>query len=155
MLWIPHHLDSQLTDDPKIAILTHRPLSTPQKHYISAAGTHFCYPQNVLISTSKIIMAWLLSPFTCSGPRACLLVCWFLSSVHSVAVLVGTQCTRTFQHNIMNSPHITYPMALGCSEFKCSRYIPQLKWCFLVGDLIGLDVTATCPWMLWASALLY
>jgi hypothetical protein len=43
MLGIPHCLDIQLTDDDKIVSHTHRPHSTPQKHYFSASGTHFCY----------------------------------------------------------------------------------------------------------------
>jgi hypothetical protein len=41
MLRIPHCLDNRLTDGGKIVSLTHRPLSTPQKHF-SASGTHFC-----------------------------------------------------------------------------------------------------------------
>jgi hypothetical protein len=39
MLRIPHCLDSRLTDDGKVDITTHRPRSTPQKHYFSASGT--------------------------------------------------------------------------------------------------------------------
>jgi hypothetical protein len=38
MLRIPHCLDNLLTD----VIPTHRPRSTPQKHYFHASGTHFC-----------------------------------------------------------------------------------------------------------------
>jgi hypothetical protein len=38
MLRIPHcH-----TDGCEVVSLTHRPRSTPQKHYLSASGAHFC-----------------------------------------------------------------------------------------------------------------
>jgi hypothetical protein len=40
MLRIPHCLDSPLTDGGKVVSLTHRPRSTPQKHF-SVPGTHF------------------------------------------------------------------------------------------------------------------
>jgi hypothetical protein len=39
---IPHFLDSRLTDSDSTVSLTHRPRSTPQKHYFPASGTHFC-----------------------------------------------------------------------------------------------------------------
>jgi hypothetical protein len=39
---IPHCLDNRLIDGDKVVSLTHRPRSTPQIHYISASGTHFC-----------------------------------------------------------------------------------------------------------------
>jgi hypothetical protein len=37
-----HCLDNRLTGGGKIVSLTDRPRSTPQKHYFSASGTHFC-----------------------------------------------------------------------------------------------------------------
>jgi hypothetical protein len=43
MLRIPHCLDSRLADGGEAVSPTHRPRSTPQKHYFSASGTHFCY----------------------------------------------------------------------------------------------------------------
>jgi hypothetical protein len=42
MLRIPQCLDSRFTDGGKVVSPTHRPHSTPQKHYLSASGTHFC-----------------------------------------------------------------------------------------------------------------
>jgi hypothetical protein len=42
MLRLPHCLDNRLTDGGKVVSLTHRPHSTPQKHYFSAFGTNFC-----------------------------------------------------------------------------------------------------------------
>jgi hypothetical protein len=42
ILRIPYCLDNQLTDDNKGISHTHQPRSTPQKHYFSASGTHFC-----------------------------------------------------------------------------------------------------------------
>jgi hypothetical protein len=39
---LQHCLDSRLTDGGKVVSPTHRPHSTPQKHYFSASGTHFC-----------------------------------------------------------------------------------------------------------------
>jgi hypothetical protein len=42
MLRIPHCLDSRFTDSGKVVSPTHQPRSTPQKHYLSASGTHFC-----------------------------------------------------------------------------------------------------------------
>jgi hypothetical protein len=42
MLRISHFLDNQFTDGDKAVSLTHRPYSTPQKHYVSASDTHFC-----------------------------------------------------------------------------------------------------------------
>jgi hypothetical protein len=42
MLRIPHCLDNRLTDGGKVVSLTHRPRSTPKKHYFSASGTHYC-----------------------------------------------------------------------------------------------------------------
>jgi hypothetical protein len=42
MLRIPHILYNRLTDGGKVVSPAHRPLSTPQKHYLSASGTHFC-----------------------------------------------------------------------------------------------------------------
>jgi hypothetical protein len=38
----PTCLDSRLTDGGKVVSPTHRPRSTPQKHYFSAFGPHFC-----------------------------------------------------------------------------------------------------------------
>jgi hypothetical protein len=43
MLRIPHCLDNRLTDSGKVVSPTHRQHFTPQKHYFSASGTHFCY----------------------------------------------------------------------------------------------------------------
>jgi hypothetical protein len=42
MLRIPHDLDIRLIDSGKVVSPTNRPLSTPQKCYFSASGTHFC-----------------------------------------------------------------------------------------------------------------
>jgi hypothetical protein len=39
---IPHCLDNGLTESGKVVSPTHRPRSTPQKHYFLASGTHFC-----------------------------------------------------------------------------------------------------------------
>jgi hypothetical protein len=36
-------LDNRLTEGGKVASPRHRQRSTPQKHYFSASGTHFCY----------------------------------------------------------------------------------------------------------------
>jgi hypothetical protein len=41
MLRIPQCLDNRLRDDGKVVSPTHKPRSTPQKHF-SASGTHFC-----------------------------------------------------------------------------------------------------------------
>jgi hypothetical protein len=53
MLRIPHCLDSLLTDGGKVVSPTLRPRSTPQKHYFSASGTHFCWrlsnPQGLVV----------------------------------------------------------------------------------------------------------
>jgi hypothetical protein len=38
---MPHCLDVRLIDDGKVVSPTHRPRSTPQKHYFSASDTHF------------------------------------------------------------------------------------------------------------------
>jgi hypothetical protein len=43
LLRIPHCLDSRLTDGSRVVSPTHWMRSTPQKHYFSASGTHFCY----------------------------------------------------------------------------------------------------------------
>jgi hypothetical protein len=42
MLRIPYCLDNRLTDGGKVVSPTQRPRSTPQKHYVSVYGTHFC-----------------------------------------------------------------------------------------------------------------
>jgi hypothetical protein len=42
MFWIPHCLDNRLTDGGKVVSPTHRTRSTPEKHYFSVSGTHFC-----------------------------------------------------------------------------------------------------------------
>jgi hypothetical protein len=42
MLRIPHCLGNLLTDGGTVVSPTHRPRSTPQKHYFSASDTHFC-----------------------------------------------------------------------------------------------------------------
>jgi hypothetical protein len=41
MLRIPHCLNNRQTDGGKVLSIAHWPLSTPQKHYLSASGTHF------------------------------------------------------------------------------------------------------------------
>jgi hypothetical protein len=41
MLRIPHCLDNRLTDGDEVVSPTHRPRSTPQKHF-SVSDTHFC-----------------------------------------------------------------------------------------------------------------
>jgi hypothetical protein len=38
----PHCLGNGLTDGGKVVSPAHRPRCTPQKHYSSASGTHFC-----------------------------------------------------------------------------------------------------------------
>jgi hypothetical protein len=43
MLMIPHCLNSRLTDGGKVVSPTHRPHSTPQKHFFYVSGTNFCY----------------------------------------------------------------------------------------------------------------
>jgi hypothetical protein len=43
MLRIVRCPDSRLTDGGKVVSSMHWPRSTPQKHYFSASGTHFCY----------------------------------------------------------------------------------------------------------------
>jgi hypothetical protein len=43
MFRITHSLDSRLTGGSKVDSIMHWQCSTPQKHYISASGTHFCY----------------------------------------------------------------------------------------------------------------
>jgi hypothetical protein len=40
MLMIPHCIENLFTDGGKVVSPTHRPLSTPQKCYFSASGTH-------------------------------------------------------------------------------------------------------------------
>jgi hypothetical protein len=35
-------LDNRHTNGGKFVSPTHRPRSTPQRHYLSASGTHFC-----------------------------------------------------------------------------------------------------------------
>jgi hypothetical protein len=42
MVRIPQYLDNRLTDGGKVVSPTHRPLSTPEKRYLSASGTHLC-----------------------------------------------------------------------------------------------------------------
>jgi hypothetical protein len=52
MLRTLHCLDSRLTDGGKVVSPTNRPHFTPQKHYFSVSGTHFCLrlrkPQGLL-----------------------------------------------------------------------------------------------------------
>jgi hypothetical protein len=49
---MPNYFDDRLTDGGKVESPTHRPHFTPQKHYLSASGTHFCQrlsePQGVV-----------------------------------------------------------------------------------------------------------
>jgi hypothetical protein len=40
---LPHCLGNRFTDGGTVVSTTHRPRTTPQKHYFSAAGTHFCW----------------------------------------------------------------------------------------------------------------
>jgi hypothetical protein len=62
MLRIPRCLDSRLTDGGEVVSLKHRQRSTPQKYYLSASSTNFCYrlsePQGLvsllLLSRAKI-----------------------------------------------------------------------------------------------------
>jgi hypothetical protein len=42
MLRIPHCLDNRLIDGGEAVSPTQRPHFTPQKHYFSVSGTHFC-----------------------------------------------------------------------------------------------------------------
>jgi hypothetical protein len=42
MLRIPYCLNDRLTDGGKTVSPTHRPRSTPQKHYFFVFDTHFC-----------------------------------------------------------------------------------------------------------------
>jgi hypothetical protein len=42
MFRIPHCLDNRLIDGGKVVSPTHWPRSTPEKHYFSASGAHFC-----------------------------------------------------------------------------------------------------------------
>jgi hypothetical protein len=53
MLRIPHCLNNRLKYGSKVVSPTHRQRSTPQKHYFSASGTHFCWrlsdPQGLVL----------------------------------------------------------------------------------------------------------
>jgi hypothetical protein len=40
---IPHCLDNRLTDGGKVVSPTHRQRFIPQKHYMYASHTHFCW----------------------------------------------------------------------------------------------------------------
>jgi hypothetical protein len=42
MLRSPHCLDNWLKDGEEFVSPMYQPPSTPQKHYFSASGTHFC-----------------------------------------------------------------------------------------------------------------
>jgi hypothetical protein len=42
MLRILHYLDNRLTDGGEVVSPTHRPLSTPQKHYFSVSVSYLC-----------------------------------------------------------------------------------------------------------------
>jgi hypothetical protein len=50
---LPYSPDNRLRDGGKVVGPTHRPRSTPQKHYLSASGTRFCYrlsmPQSLVL----------------------------------------------------------------------------------------------------------
>jgi hypothetical protein len=43
MLRIPHCVDNQQTDGGEVVSPTHWPHFTPQKHFYSVSGPHFCY----------------------------------------------------------------------------------------------------------------
>jgi hypothetical protein len=43
MLRIPYGLDNRPAGGNKFGSPTYRPRSTPQKHYYSPSGTHFCW----------------------------------------------------------------------------------------------------------------
>jgi hypothetical protein len=47
MLGIPYCLDNWLTDGSKVVSPMHWSHSTPQKHYFSTSGTHFCKPKSL------------------------------------------------------------------------------------------------------------
>jgi hypothetical protein len=70
MLRNPHCLDNLLIDGGKVVSSMHRPLSTPQKHYFSASGIHFCQRLSKLQG-----LVWqeglgtLKNSFTSSGPE--------------------------------------------------------------------------------------
>jgi hypothetical protein len=67
-------LDNQLTESGKVVSHTHRPRSTPQKHYFYASGTHLCSrlskPQGLV--RMEGLGKWK-NPFTSSGlePATC------------------------------------------------------------------------------------
>jgi hypothetical protein len=72
MLRIPQCLDNQLTDGGKIVSTTHRPRSTPQKHYyFYVSGTHFCQrlskPQGLV--RPEELGKFKNSPHRVSNPR--------------------------------------------------------------------------------------
>jgi hypothetical protein len=39
---ISYYVDSRFTDGPEVVSPTHRPRSTPHKHFFFAFGSHFC-----------------------------------------------------------------------------------------------------------------
>jgi hypothetical protein len=82
---IKHWLYSRLIDGGKVVIPTHRPRSTPHKHYFSASGVHLCQrlskPQGLvrlegldkLKKFIHLIQSQALDLPACSSasPRAC------------------------------------------------------------------------------------
>jgi hypothetical protein len=72
MLRIPHYLDNPLTDGGKVVSPTYRSRSTPEKHYFSAFGTHFCQrlskPQGLVRLAGLGKLKQIHSPHRVSNP---------------------------------------------------------------------------------------
>jgi hypothetical protein len=91
MLRIPHCLDNRNTDGGKVVCLMH---STPQKHYFSVSGTHFCYrlskPQGVVRLEGLCKLKKIRSPHRGLEPRTLKLVPMHYNS----AIIFNTDDTK-------------------------------------------------------------
>jgi hypothetical protein len=67
MLRNPRCLHNRLTDGDKVVSPTHRPRSTPLKHYFSATGTRFCYRLSKFQGLVQLEGLGKLKKFTSSG----------------------------------------------------------------------------------------
>jgi hypothetical protein len=154
MLRIPHCLDSRLTDGGKVVIPTHRPLSTPQKHYyFSASGTHFCWG----LSKSQVIVwpeGWgkskrfihLIGSRTRDRPK-----CWNICAAVGIKWL-GLYTSQRYNANSLSNRSRIRAVLTAVNEVRLQSLIAN--WQHSLGSALSLNVTPSCRnW--WESFQLY
>jgi hypothetical protein len=140
MLRIPQYVDNRLTDGSKVVSPTHRPRSTPQKHF-SASGTHFSWrlskPQGLVRLEGLGKLENFIHPL--KGRRGIYRKVWCSTNHRNVAAM----CTASHPTRSYRRLHSTY----HCKNwnFACPFLSPLLSTARITRDLVFCCAQSMTP----------